>query len=78
MTEESGGTETMPDPHPPLRRLADFHATLYCPADWPEERLDALCAVLSDLDFREKIQSWLEWYTRNRRVLRDVKVRVEE
>jgi 2'-5' RNA ligase len=61
-----------------LQRLADFHVTLLCPADLPEEQLDLLCEMLEQLDFRSKIQGWLEWYTRARKVLREVKVRVDE
>jgi 2'-5' RNA ligase len=60
------------------QRLAQYHVTLYCPADLAEEQLDQLCEALEVLDFRSKIQAWLEWYTRNRRVLREVTVTVDE
>jgi hypothetical protein len=62
----------------PLQRLADYHVTLFCPADLPEEQLELLCAVLDEIDFRSKIETWLGWYTRARRALRPVKVTVEE
>lgn len=63
---------------PALQRLADFHVTLFCPAAATEERLDRLCEVLEAIDFRTKIQGWLEWYTRNRPILHSVTVQVEE
>ena len=65
-------------PRPAQQRLADFHVTLFCPAGATEERLDRLCEVLEAIDFRSKIQAWLEWYTRNRHVLRGITIRVEE
>ncbi len=62
----------------PAQRLAQYHVTLYCPADLTEEQLDQLCDSLEVLDFRAKIQGWLQWYTCNRRVLREVTVVVDE
>lgn len=63
---------------PARQRLADFHVTLFCPAAATEERLDRLCEVLEAIDFRSKIQAWLEWYTRNRPILRGITIVVEE
>ncbi len=60
------------------QKLAHYHVTLYCPTGLSEEELDGLCDALEVLDFRTKIQGWLEWYVRNRRVLREVTVTVDE
>lgn len=61
-----------------VERLAEYRVTLYCPTGLSEAEQNGLCSALDAFDFRTKLEEWLTWHTRNRRVLREVTIRVEE
>lgn len=71
-------TQPVTKPTKAVQRLATYQVTLLCPAEASEEQLERLCAALEELDFRSRLQHWLEWYCVNCRVLRAVEVVVEE